>query len=486
MNEITENNSGELIPLSQELEKSIQGLNAPLANYLTDIGLPTQNVLYPISERKNVINSLKEVLSILPIAEKEKAYYLTKFIVAISVGLFDGALNYLWDETIKALRKLAIKFDLEYFYAVAEKVSARNKNLVIPDEIDKIGDHDLLETARRIGLLSEVNYNRLEHINYMRNHASAAHPNDHQIDGFEILGWLRVCLRHAILAEPDHSIINIKKLLDNIRTIEIPPVDLPHISSDIVKQPLERIDDFLWTIFGMFTDPRQVTITKNNIQLLAKIVWDASSEDRKYEIGSKFGVYRKNLDVARKEAAQDFLSIVEGNKYKDEDSLSGELLENLEILKSVHFGWNNFYNEWPHAKALYNSLPPTGKIPRASRKTFVKVIAMCFIGNGLGYREGVDESAVKYYEYYINNFSDNEIIDFLTLMNDPEFITSLPRPKVDKRIRILSNLLKTRSNNIYIKKALDLIITGPSLKLDQVRTITEFQKNLSFLIGVNN
>lgn len=474
--------SKSIVPLSQELEKSIQGFNEPLAKYLIDIGLPTQNVLYPISERKNVIVALKEALSIIPLDEREKAFYLTKFTVAISVGLFDGALNYLWDETIKALRKLAIKFDLEYFYSVSEKVSARNKNLTLPEDIDKIGDHDLLETARRIGLLSEVNYNRFEHVNYMRNHASAAHPNENEIDGFEILGWLRICLRHAILAEPDHSVITIKKLLENIRTVDIPPTDVTLITSDLIKQPIERIDDFLWTIFGMFTDPRQMLITKNNIQLLAKAVWDASTDDRKYEIGSKYGVFRKNLDVARKEASQQFLDIVDGNKYKDEDSLAGELLEKLEILKSVHFGWNNFYNEWPHAKAIYDSLPRTGTLPRAARKTFVKVITMCYIGNGLGYREGVDETAVRFYEYYICSFTENEIIDFLTLMNDPEYITALTREKPDKRIRKLSVILKAKSSNLYIQKALEIIEKGPQYKLDQVKGITDFQKNISYLV----
>lgn len=44
--------------------------------------------------------------------ERQRAYYLTKFTVAIAVGLFDGALNYLWDETISSLRRLVSRVDL--------------------------------------------------------------------------------------------------------------------------------------------------------------------------------------------------------------------------------------------------------------------------------------------------------------------------------------------------------------------------------------
>ena len=45
-----------------------------------------------------------------------------------------------------------------------------------------------------------------------------AHPNDNDIDGHEMLGWLSVCLKHAITAKPDHSMIAVKQLLTNIRT----------------------------------------------------------------------------------------------------------------------------------------------------------------------------------------------------------------------------------------------------------------------------
>lgn len=73
--------SSSLVPLSSttELEKSISSLNQPLADYLVSVGLPTENVLSPIAERGKVITQLESALSILPIQEREKAFYLTKF-----------------------------------------------------------------------------------------------------------------------------------------------------------------------------------------------------------------------------------------------------------------------------------------------------------------------------------------------------------------------------------------------------------------------
>src|SRR6266498_2283188 len=205
------------VPTSQDLETSISSFNQPLAGYISKVGLPTENILAPIDERRKVLSGLETALAVLPLDERAKSYYLTKFTVAIAVGLFDGALNYLWNETISALRRLVSKVDLAYFLAVAATISSRNKTFSSIDDLDQVADHDLLEACRRIGLLSDVNYNRLEHVNYMRNHASAAHPNENDLDGYEILSWLASCLKHAITAEPDHSVISMKQLLANIR-----------------------------------------------------------------------------------------------------------------------------------------------------------------------------------------------------------------------------------------------------------------------------
>ncbi len=246
-----------------KIETSISAFNQPLANLLRHIGLPTENILSPIAERRKVIYALESTLEILPIEERQKATYLSKFTVAITVGLFDGALNFLWDETINALRRLIISFDLQYFYNVAETISPRYRNLYTEQDLEVISEHDLLEICRRIGLLNDINYRRLAHVNYLRNHASAAHPNEIEITGIEMLSMLEHCLKYAITARPDHSVIKIKQLLENIRKNEIPDEDFQIIGSDFSKLPQERIDDFLLSIFGLYCDPRQAQHVKN-------------------------------------------------------------------------------------------------------------------------------------------------------------------------------------------------------------------------------
>ena len=464
----------------ENVENSIAAFNQPLANLLQHMGLPTENILSPIEERRKVIYALESTIEILPLEDRLKSTYLSKFTVAVSVGLFDGALNFLWDETIKALRRLIANFDLQYFLIVAQTVNNKYKNLTSLEDLEAIGDHDLLEICRRIGLVSDINYKRLENVNYLRNHVSAAHPNDNAVSGIEMLSLLESCLKYAITAKPDHSVIQIKQLFENIRTKEIPVADFPIIGADLIKQPQERIDDFILSIFGVYTDPRTDAPVRKNIDRLTPHIWQNISEETKYLIGSKFGVYRKNGDVDRKDAVQKFLETVNGLNYKDEDSLSAELFEKLQNLKTVHFEWGNFYNEYSHAKSIETSIPTTG-VPDSVRKFFVKVICLCYIGNGKGYYEGVDKAAAPYYNKFIEAFTISEVRDFLQLFTDPEFVTDFNYSKPDARIRGLVTFFKTKTKDTHINKVLDLIHVFPKHALQNLASDTRYKDALKFV-----
>ena len=328
--------------------------------------------------------------------------------------------------------------------------------------------------------MNDINYKRLEHVNYLRNHASAAHPNENDISGIEMLGLLESCLKYAIVAKPDHSVIQIKQLFQNIRTNEIPLEDFPIIGEDLRKQPQERIDDFLLSVFGVYTDTSTNAQTKKNIDRLTPHIWHAVTEETKYQIGAKFGLFRKNGNVERKEAVQKFLETVNGLQYKDEDSLAAELLEKLQNLKTVHFEHNNFYNEYSHARSISESIPVNG-VPESVRKFFVKVICLCYIGNGKGYRDGVDEGAIKYYVKFVEAFTISEIKDFLQLFKDPEFVTDFNYSKPDSRLRGLSKFFKSKTKDVHINKVLDLIETFPKCHLQNLARDSRYKEPMKFV-----
>lgn len=460
----------------QEVETSIANFNEPLSNFLESIGLPTDDILVPIEERRKVIFSLGAVLEALPYDKKIKASYLSKFAVSVVSGLFDGALNFLWDETVRALRRLVVSFDLQYFFSVAQTVSSKYKNLSEEKDLESVSEFDLLEVTKRIGLINDVAYKQLENINYMRNHASAAHPNENELTGFKIVSFVEDCIKYAINATPDHSVIQIKELSKNIQNNEIPTDDFAVIAQDLLLQPQRRLDDFLISLFGLYCDDRQNDFVYTNIEKISKPIWSGVSEETHYLIGSKYGLYRKNADIAKKDKTQRFLEVVDGLKYKDEDSLNAELLEKLQDLRTAHFGWNNFYNEYAHANNIKASLPVNG-IPRTAKVQFVKIVCQCYAGNGLGYRDGIDESAEPIYREFISRFGIEEIKEFIILFGDSEFTVDLYKTKPDRRIRLLCDIFLNKVENIHIKNMLAYIKNYPATQLGKMSLMSEY-KNL--------
>lgn len=258
-----------IIPIagnSKQISESINSFSKPLTDYLNHLGLPTENILTNVEERRKVISGIPEIIETIPEIEKIKSNYLSKFSVAVAAGLFDGALNYLWDQTVVSLYKKITSFDLGYFFSVAETLNPRYQRLSTEEQLRAISDHDLLEVCRRIGLFSEIVHRKLETVNYFRNHESAAHPNENEISGSELLSYLEQCIKYVIRAEFDHSVIQIKILFENIRTLTIPQDDFSLIASDLEKQPQERLDDFASSIFGLYCDTRQPQVALDNIE----------------------------------------------------------------------------------------------------------------------------------------------------------------------------------------------------------------------------
>lgn len=464
-----------------ELETSIQGFNAPLAGFLGNLGLPTEKVLVDFKERRFVLQSMQATLDVLPHDERTKAFYLSKFSVAIMVGLFDAALNFLWDEVILALRRLAVSIDLSYFFDTAEKRESYRSRLQSEEDLRLLDDMTLIDTCARVDLLSDVNRERLRHVNFMRNHASAAHPNQSELTGAEMVAWLSNCLKYAITAKPDRAVIATKQLLTNIRTTLIPEKDIPVIAIDLQKFSPERVDDLLWTLFGIYVDPSQKAECRTNIANLAPHVWKLGSEDRKFQVGARHEHFIKQGDLQRRTFADEFLVRVDGQRYRSEDVLAGELLDKLRNLHAAHNGLNNFYTEGPHAQALQNSLPQNGIVPRAARSEWVKIIVKCHFGNGMGYREGVDETADHYYTSYIRSFGEAEIGQFLRLFADPDFTIDFDSSKVHRRATRFAKWCVSVSKNTYILRALETILAQPEGYLRKMTFVAKFNEAVTNL-----
>jgi hypothetical protein len=456
--------------LSNSADTYCAGLN----KYLKQLGLPSEGILVPVREQRKVIQTLPDVVAELEPALKAGSFYLAKFVAACGAGLFDAALNFVWDETVLQLRLKIVQFDLEYFINSTITDPDRRKKFATPDDLVQLDDWELIRGAHLTGILSEIGFKHLDYIRNMRNWASAAHPNQNQISGLQLVSWLETCIREVIGKEPSAPAIEAKRLLHNIREHSLAPSDVAPVLAGLGNLTADVALSLLRTVFGMFCDPKIAVNVKQNIRLICSAIWKMVPEDAKHEIGMKYATFAANADIARRDAAKDFLVIVDGLPYLPADSLTLEISEKIQNLLTAHLGYNNFYNEPAHAKALVPYISKAGTIPDSVRFQYVKTVMMCSIGNGYG----VSVAAYSFYERMLEHFTDSEIWCLVGLVTDSEISSRLALTGCVKRFRNLLLFFRPRTSNSKTITVIDSILAATDEQLPMLGQTSQIKKLL--------
>lgn len=350
---------------------------------LSALGLPTDNILSSIDERKAAILNLPHVIKKIDNDLIFESYYLSKFFVALTNGLFDAALNYLWDETIKQLRIRVINGDINYFYDTVISDSRRS-SFKEPEDLLKLDDLELIKGALSIGLITQIGFKHLDFIRYMRNWASAAHPNQAELTGLNLISWLETCIKEVIAIPPSSIQVKINHLLCNIKTGEIDDSEAKMIKSFFTELSVEKADTLAKGFFGIYIDKNIPQQTRANINRLAPSLWKVISEEEKSGFGIRYATYAANGDRDRRDLANNFLEIVEGLSYLPDNIKTPIIKHSLENLITAHNGRNNFYNEPSFASQLKTIIGTHGSVPPQMNFQYVKTIVTVFLTNGYG------------------------------------------------------------------------------------------------------
>ncbi|ABH00277.1 MULTISPECIES: hypothetical protein [Rhodococcus] len=335
-------------------------------------------------EREKLLKNAPDALEGLDDTQRARASYVAKMILAASVGLFDAALNYLWNETINELRARVASFDVAYFFDLAEPDPARRSSLKNPEDLARIDDAKLMEAANRIKLISDIGYKQLDHIRYMRNNASAAHPNQNALTGLKLAEWLETCIREVITLPRDNVVAEIGRLLHNVRTLRLPEAELDNAATFFDQLPQDQADNLAAGLFGIFNPPDATPDTQDNVRNLWPALWPYVSENARNECGIKLSRFRANADLDRAQRARDLLDLVDGAAYLPESDRAAEVAQSLDELNNAHEGWNNFYEEPSVAQRLLDLVGRYGQVPAQLSPRYVNQIVYVFLTNGKG------------------------------------------------------------------------------------------------------
>lgn len=152
------------------------------------LGIP-RNVLASADDIEHAWHDLPRELREIP--PQLRGELVARMCVAVSSGLFDGAMNYIWNAAILQLRAKTRNFGLPIVAQILQ-TDFEERNLL------ELQDSRLLELCLKLNLVDEEGYFFLDQCREVRNNFSAAHPTMGAVNDREFTTFLNRCVRYAL------------------------------------------------------------------------------------------------------------------------------------------------------------------------------------------------------------------------------------------------------------------------------------------------
>lgn len=397
--------------------KSLENRVTNFENLLDSMGLPSVNVIASVEERENIMHMLPDLMAKISVEKKRDATYLSRFVAGSIIGLFDASVNYLWNEVVINLRQKAIYYGLDTFFdnAVGTRFRSEYKN---EEDLSGIKDIVLLDTCKKMELISDIVYKKLRHILDMRNQIGASHPNEYSINSYELLGWLQTCVKEVIDDRPSQAAIKVNSMMQNLKT-RIEPLDevtIKSIENAVRELSTGMTGNLLTSLFGLYIADSTSNEVRNNILVLSKVVWKYCRDETKYSLGEKKELYRNNLDKVKEELTKTFFENCDGLSYLSVTERSLQISTLCDELRNAHYGWDNYYNEPPIAKDIMKYINVASDIPISCVEKLIDSFLDCRIGREVKYCSGVSPGAKLSYDSFFKILSKEQIIIVLSLI----------------------------------------------------------------------
>ncbi len=430
-----------------------------IVDFLQQIGLPSDNIIAEQSERAIIGQNLPAYIESLPPEVKQDARYLSKFVVGAGFGLFDYSLNAIWNEVVIDLRKKAIAYGLDIFFdsAVGGKTREFYKN---EDDLASLKDTVLLDTCRKLELISDTTYKKLKHILDMRNDIGISHPTNYTINAFELLGWLQTCIQDVLNDRPTEAALQVQAFIQNLKTYTTPidPTTQKTIEGKISELASHHIKSILRTTFGIYVAPDTDPQVRKNISIIAPKIWENCIDEPKYKLGIILEGYNTNLHKDKYILGEQFFDVVGGNSFRSHSERAIIIDALLDQLLEKHNGWDNFHYEAPVADTLSSYIQEQRDILPNNAEKLVKVVLMCRIGRGVSYCQGVSPRGKSYYDDLLSKLGDQYAPHAMDVLTNYEIQRKLESSVCRTQAKVALEKIKQSVVNARIIECLDYLI----------------------------
>lgn len=383
-----------IVPGEPALPALPQQMLPAIAQLTTALGIP-RDVLASDTEIAYAWRDLPREIAAIP--PELRGELVARMCVAVSTGLFDGAINYAWNATILHLRQMVRGFGLPVVAQTLQKDFEER-------HLSELQDSQLLELTLKLGLISEDGFFFLDQCRDTRNNFSAAHPVIGKINDREFTTFLNRCTRYALAAEAFPRGVDVGAFISAVKGsrfiqpqlgVWIERLDATHVAQ---RQLL------FGSVHGIYCDPSTSEPARLNALDLCMAYSAKFTTAIRSDLVERHSDYVAKGDTARHRASQQFFEKLGMIALLNESERHGLVSHAVSRLWTVHQGMDNFYNEPPFAERL-RRISEQGAIPETIQEQYVHVVIGCRMGNGYG----VCRAAIADYDAMIQGFSPREI-----------------------------------------------------------------------------
>lgn len=365
-----------------------------IASITSALGIP-RNVLAPDDEIGYAWRQLPRELQSMP--PHLRGEQVARMCVAVAAGLFDGAINYIWNVTITHLRQRIRDFGLPVVSQILQQQFEE-------DDLDDLQDSNLIDLCLKLNLITEDGFFFLDQCRETRNNFSAAHPAIGKINDREFITFLNRCVRYALSDESSLVGVDFNNFIDAIKGERFTDGQCEAWESrlDATHDPQRQL--LFGTLHGIYCDPASAEPARLNALEICVAYQPKLSAAIKSDLIDRHSEYLAKGQNKRHRVSQEFFEELGLLALLNESERHSLISAAVSRLWDVHLAMNNFYNEPPFAERLSN-LSEVEPIPRTIQEKFVLTVVGCYIGNGYG----VSRAALGHYRSMIQSFSPREI-----------------------------------------------------------------------------
>jgi len=323
--------------------------------------------------------------------------------IAVAAGLFDAAINYVWNSAVIELRDKIRRFGLN----VVEQLIGKDFD---DETLSDLKDAELLSLCLKLNLISEDAYFFLDQCRDTRNNFSSAHPPMGIIDDDEFIVFLKRCAKFALGDTSNPTGVDTQSLIRGVKRARFINDQITEWAQRIANTHDAQRGLIFSTLHGIYCDPKSSEESRLNAFDLSKTCSDHFSPSVRSELLNRHSDYVANGETDRQAASRSFFEGLNLLSYLGTAEQHTVISIACGRLLSVHQAFNNFYNEPPFADRL-EELASQIAVPPSCQNEFVDAVVTCAVGNGYG----ICRAAAPTYASLISNFSPREVAIMLSL-----------------------------------------------------------------------